>query len=96
MKENLKRFWVWIWGDSTPSTEPPGASSAYAIGFGVGLNGGSVADAARLQYVLSRIVPPGQQPTSNQIATAVGMLNGGVAEAVVIHTLLRSNTKTTL
>jgi hypothetical protein len=46
MKENLKRFWVWIWGDSTPSTDPPGASSAYAIGFGVGLNGGSIADAA--------------------------------------------------
>jgi hypothetical protein len=48
-----------------------------------------MADAAKVQYVLSRVVPPGQTPTSDQIRRIVGMLGGGVSEAVIIDSLLR-------
>ena len=80
-----------ICGESTPiaGTEGVPASSAYDIGLAVGMTGGSVADAAKVQYVLSRVVPPGQTPTSDQISRIVGMLGGGVSEAVIIDSLLK-------
>lgn len=48
--------------------------SAGDIGFAVGVGGGTVADAVQLQYVLSCVVPPGEEATDEQIARAVGML----------------------
>ena len=82
-------------GGSVSGT-PPGAAdkppvlSASDIGFAVGAAGGNIVDAAKLQYVLSRIIPPGQNPTPEQIGRAVGMLGGGLSEALIIEELLKN------
>ena len=70
MPSKFKSFINAIFGESTPiaGTEGVPASSAYDIGLAVGMTGGSVADAAKVQYVFSRVVPPGQTPTSDQIS----------------------------
>jgi hypothetical protein len=40
--------------------------------------------------LLSRILPPGQKPTPGQIGRAVGMLGGGLSEALIIEELLKN------
>jgi hypothetical protein len=78
--------------DSAPpgtANKPTGLSGS-DIGFTVGVAGGNIVDAAKLQYVLSCIVPPGQKPTPEQIGRAVGMLGGGLSEALVIEELLKN------
>jgi hypothetical protein len=62
--------------------------TASDIGFAVGMAGGSIADAAKIQYILSRVIPAGQSPTSDQIGKIVGMLGGGITEAVIIDAIL--------
>jgi len=91
MVGKFKSFINAIFGESIPVPSPKGdpTSSAYDIGLAIGMTGGSVADAAKVQYVLSRVVPRGQKPTSDQISRIVGMLGGGVSEAVIIDTLLK-------
>jgi hypothetical protein len=82
--------------DGSVSGTAPGAAdklpvlSASDIGFAVGAAGGNIVDAAKLQYVLSCIVPPGQKPTSEQIGRAVGVLGGGLSEALTIEELLKN------
>ena len=79
-----------IFGEPIPVPSPKSAptSSANDSWLAIGMTSGSVADAAKIQYVLSRVVPPGQTPTSDQISRIVGMLGGGVSEAVIIDSLL--------
>ncbi len=91
MPGKFRSFIKAIFGESTTATDPTDvpASNAYDIGLAIGMTGGSVADAAKLQYVLSRVVPPGQAPTSAQISRIVGMLGSGVSEAVIIDSLLK-------
>jgi hypothetical protein len=69
---------------------PASGLTASDIGFAVGASGGSIYDAAQLQYVLSCLVPPGENPTSEQIGQAVGMLRGGMQQALIIETLLKN------
>jgi hypothetical protein len=75
--------------DRLPEVEPPKGLTAQDIGLAIGVAGGTVADAAMLQYVLSRVVPPGEEPTSDQVARIVGMLHGGFTEAVIIDAILK-------
>jgi hypothetical protein len=63
--------------------------SASDIGFAVGTAGGNIVDAAKLQYVLSSILSPGQKPTPEQIGRAVGVLGGGLSQALIIEELLK-------
>ena len=82
-------------GGSVSGTAPSGADklpllSASDIGFAVGAAGGNIIDADKLQYVLSCIAPPGQKPTPGQIGRAVGMLGGGLSEALIIEELLKN------
>jgi hypothetical protein len=81
-----------LWGSDsstpdTPATETKPGLNASDIGFAVGVGGRTIADAAQLQYVLSCVVPPGEEPTPDQIARAVGMLGGNVSEAAVLGAL---------
>lgn len=57
------------------------------IGFAVGAGGGTIVDAAQLQYVLSCVAPAGEEPTPDQIGRAVGMLGGTVSGAAVLEAL---------
>jgi hypothetical protein len=75
-----------IAGGSVSDTAP----GAVDIGLAVGAAGGNIVDATKLQYVLSCIVPPGQKPTPEQIGRAVGMLGGGLSEALIIEELLKN------
>jgi len=77
-------------GTAAGSAGKPPVLSASDIGFAVGATGGSIVDAAKLQYVLSCVVPPGQKPTPEQIGRAVGMLGGGLSEALIIQELLKN------
>jgi hypothetical protein len=82
-------------GGSVSGTAPGAADklpvlSASDIGLAVGAAGGNVVDAAELQYALSCIVPPGQKSTPEQIGRAVGMLGGGLSEALIIEELLKN------
>ena len=77
--------------DRLLEAEPSKGLAAQDIGFAVGAAGGTVEDAAMLQYVLSRVVPPGQKPTSDQVARIVGMLHGGFTEAVIINEILKES-----
>jgi hypothetical protein len=43
------------------------------IGLVVGAMGGSMRDAVEARYSLSRVVAPGERPTDDQIARAVGL-----------------------
>jgi hypothetical protein len=91
MPGKLKYLLNAIFGSSTePSTPPQPGLTASDIGFAVGASGGTIYDAATLQYVLSCVVPPGEKPTSDQIGQAVGMLGGGMSEALIIDTLLKN------
>lgn len=71
---------------TTPAENEPGLTAS-DIGFAVGVGGGTVADAAQLQYALSCVVPPGKTPTEDQIGRAVGILGGNVSEAIVLEAL---------
>ena len=76
--------------DTAPGATDKPVLSSSDIGFAVGTTGGNIVDAAKLQYVLSCIVPPGQKPTPEQIGRAVGMLGGGLSEALIIEELLKN------
>lgn len=76
-------------GIAPGAAETPPVPSAADIGFAVGAAGGNVVDAAQLQYVLSRIVPPGEKPTKEHIGRAAGMLGGGLSEALILEELLK-------
>jgi hypothetical protein len=58
------------------------------IGYAIGAAGGNIADAAKFQFILSRVLPPGEKPTPDQIGKIVGMLGGGMTEAVIIDAIL--------
>ena len=77
-------------GTAPGTADKPPVLSASDIGFAVGAAGGNIVDAAKLQYVLSRILSPGQKPTPEQIGRAVGMLGGGLSEALIIQELLKN------
>jgi len=68
-------------------TEP--SIGAYDIGFAVGAAGGDINRAAQIQYILSRVLSTGEKPTNDLIGKIVGMLGGGMPEAVIIDTILR-------
>jgi hypothetical protein len=71
---------------TTPqSTEPPLTSSD--IGYAIGAAGGGIADAAQLQYILSRVAP-GRRPTADEIGKIVGMMGGSLPKAIIINALL--------
>ena len=92
MPGKLRAFWNTIFGQSSaPSADRKIDSNSYAyeIGLATGAMGGTVYDAAKLQYVLSRVVPAGQKPSAEQISRAIGMLGGGVPEAVIIDSLIK-------
>ena len=69
--------------ETTAVRETKPGLSASDIGFAVGVGGGTIADAAQLQHVLSCIVSEGEEPTPDQIGRVVGMLGGTVSEAAV-------------
>ena len=71
-------------GDDETDSGP----TSFDIGFAIGAAGGNIAGAAKLQYILSRVVPPGQTPTSDQIGKIAGMLGGGMHEAVIVDAIL--------
>lgn len=74
---------------SAPETKPAGIGTS-DIGFAVGAGGGSIEDAARLQYALSYVVKPGE---THQIGQAVGAMGGSVAAAAVLDELVKQRAK---
>jgi hypothetical protein len=78
-----------------PTTPAPANTtsglSAHDIGFAIGTAGGDITRAAEFQYILSRVLPPGQKPTTEQIGMIVGMMGGGMTQAVIIDALLNKS-----
>jgi hypothetical protein len=67
----------------------PQQNAAFTLGFAVGAAGGNVADVAQFQYILSRVLAPGQQPSSELIGRIVGMMKGSIPQAVIIDSILK-------
>jgi hypothetical protein len=58
-------------------------TSASDIGFAIGAAGGNIADAAKVQYILSRVLKPGEQPSPTLIAQIVAMMSGNTEESII-------------
>jgi hypothetical protein len=63
--------------------------TAAEIGYAIGAAGGSVAQAAEFQYVLSRVAPD-RRPTADEIGRIVAVMGGSLPQAIIIDKLLNS------